>query len=169
MGDIETEPADVPPLRVIFDENMSSRVAKALNLVEKDVTRTPAAKRGKKATPDNKVARGAKRAGRFVFTNNFDMVVAAVEEDARVIWFYDKHHNSPTLFNQARMFFDKWAYWERLLAPEDAYCIRVSMSRTTLITKEAARKQASRLDRKSKAKRAKIKANAAQGKLDFND
>src|SRR5690606_9492588 len=97
--------------------------AQALNLVGKDVKRTPAARRDGKGRPDYLVARGAKRSGRFVFTNNYDMVVAATEEDARVIWFYDKHHNSPTLFDQAVMFFNKWEQWERTLAPEDVYCI----------------------------------------------
>jgi hypothetical protein len=45
----------------------------------------------------------------------------------------------------------------------------ISMDRSTLITKEAARKQASRLDRKQKATRERIRANAAQGKLSFDD
>lgn len=156
-------------LRVLFDENMSSRVAKALNLLGKDVQRTPAAKAGRQATPDAKVARGAKRADRVVFTNNFDMVVAAADEGARLIWFYDRRQNSPTLFNQARLFFRKWERWEELLADPTVECIRVSMSRTTKVSAAAARKQAASLDRRQKAKRRRITAYANQPPLSYED
>jgi predicted nuclease of predicted toxin-antitoxin system len=153
----------------MFDENMSSRVAKALNLLGKDVTRTPAAKRGEKGRADDVVARSAKRSKRFVFTNNYDMVVAAVQENARVIWFYDKNHNSPTKFDTAWLFFRKWNDWEQKLSPPDIYCLRVSMDRTTVITKEAAYKQASALDRKLQKTKRRVAAYTAQEKLAFED
>ncbi|MGI8755469.1 MAG: DUF5615 family PIN-like protein [Acidimicrobiales bacterium] len=155
-------------LKVLFDENMSSRVAKALALVGKDVQRTNAAKPGKPANPDVVVARRARSTGRVLFTNNFDCVVAAVNEDTRLIWFYDHKNNSPTLFNQAWLFFRKWDDWEERFAKSDLFCLRVSMGRTTPITKEAAMKQASALDRRSKRQRRRAKAHASATQLSFD-
>ena len=168
MSEPQLFPPEIP-LRVLFDENMSGKVARALKLLDKDVVRSPPARNGKKGRPDSLVARSAKRSKRFVFTNNYDMVVAAVDEGARIIWFYDRKQNSPTRYNTARLFFQKWEYWEQRLSPPDAYCLRVSMDRTTLITKEAARRQASSLDKKQKSKKKAIVDKVKQGKLAFDD
>lgn len=152
----------------MFDENMSGSVAKALELLDKDVKRARPARRGETAVPDEVVARQARESNRLVFTNNFDMVVAAVSEDTRLIWFFDQKNNSPTKFMTARLFFYKWDRWERMLSPSDTYCLRVSMDRSTLISKNAAFSQASRLDRKQKATRRRVAAYTAQGKLAFD-
>jgi predicted nuclease of predicted toxin-antitoxin system len=147
---------------------MSRNVAEALRLLDKDVQRAKAGTAGK-STPDSEVARLAKRQVRVVFTNNFDMVVAAVEEDVRVIWFLDRRNNSPTRYNTAKLFFARWDQWEALLASPEVHCLRVSMTRTRLLTKEQARAQASALDRKTKTTRKKFKAQAQQAKLFFSD
>ena len=165
-GDTETE---IEPLRIMFDENMSGDVAKALGLLGKDVIRTKPARPGHPGRKDTEVARDAKRQGRLVFTNNFDMVVAAVQEDARVIWFYDKKHNSPTKYVTARLFFFRWEFWEQRLSTPDAYCMRVSMDRSQLISKEAAHKQASRLDRRSKRKKVEAAVRSTHPRLSFDD
>jgi len=156
-------------LRVLFDENMSNGVAMALRLLGKDVKRTPATREGQEPTPDFKVARGSRSQGRVLFTNNFDCVVAATQEDCRVIWFYDKNQNSPTLFSQAWLFFRKWDDWEARFADESCYCIRVSMSRTTEISKEKAFKQANSLHIRRERKRQQIDANKDQLRMKFDD
>lgn len=136
---------------MVFDANMSRSVGKALALLDRNVTLAPVSKQqGVKGEPDVDVALRAKRQRRCIFTNNFDMVVAAVSVDAPIIWFFDRKQNSPTKFDTAWLWFRKWDYWERTLSPPDAYCLRVSMDRTTLITKEAALAQASRLDIRAK-------------------
>jgi hypothetical protein len=147
---------------------MSGNVASALHLLGKDVRRAEPGSPGQ-GVPDSEVAKKARQQRRVIFTNNFDMVVAAIDEATRVIWFYDQRDNSPTRFNTARLFFLRWEKWENMLASAEADCLRVSMTRTAALTKDQARDQAAALDQRTKAKRKKFKAQAAQPKLFFPD
>lgn len=121
---------------------MSSDVARALALLDLNVRWVGAERQPSKGTPDDAIARIAQSEKRYIFTSNFDMILAAASEGAAFIWFFDGEHNALTKFDTARLFFRKWQRWERLLTDESIECLRVSRHRTTPTTFERARRQA---------------------------
>lgn len=127
---------------------MSSDVARALQLLDKNVRWIGEERQPRKGTPDDVIARIAQNERRYVFTNNFDMILAAVAEGAAFIWFFDGEQNALTKFDTAWLFFRKWETWERMLANESIECLRVSRHRSTPTTFERARRQAEEQIRK---------------------
>lgn len=90
----------------------------------------------------------ARREDRCIFTNNYDLIVAASDLGARFIWFHDGLDNSLTKFDTAWLVFRKWGDWEERLSDGSVQCLKVSRNRTVNTTPERARRQAADLDRR---------------------
>jgi predicted nuclease of predicted toxin-antitoxin system len=158
-------------LRVLFDEQVSTSVAKALKHLEKDVTHVGADKQLAKGSSDREVAESAKQQRRVLVTFNFDMVLAACEIGVRFIWF-DQRKRSPTLLETALIFLRQWETWEAKMSPGSVVCLKAGRQSAEILTPEQARTRASRRFEKAQAsKRRMMTRDGAlnQGRLSFDD
>jgi predicted nuclease of predicted toxin-antitoxin system len=164
------------PIRfsVIFDEQMSSGVARALACLGKSVTYVGARGQVRRGSSDLVVARSARRNRRVILTVNFDMVMSACDAGVRFIWF-DQRGRSPTKLETAFIMLRKWEEWETALADPKVACIKVGRQKTELLSLDQARKRASRRFQRQQSGRKRTAAYVAdrteqQARLDlFND
>ena len=148
---------------------MSGDVAAALGLLGLNVRRVGDKGQPPRGTGDGQVAAAARKQGRYIFTNNFDMIVSAVNEKASFIWFFDRKDNSPSKYNQGLLFMLRWNSWEDTLAQSDVECLRVSMGRSTPITLEGAKSQAQEQMERREKNRARQAAYRDAPRLNFDD
>jgi predicted nuclease of predicted toxin-antitoxin system len=157
-------------LRLLFDEQMSTGVAKALAILGKPVTYVGAERQPKKGTHDPVVAEAAKRENRAIATFNFDMVLACCDLGARFVWF-DQRGKSPTRMEAALIFLRQWDQWETAMAP-GTECVKVGRESVEVLSLDQARARALRRFRESQQgdkRAAKKKASTAQQRLNFED
>lgn len=156
-------------LRVLFDEQMSSSVARALFCLGKSTTYVGAPKQVSRGATDETVARAAHRNRRVLLTVNFDMVLAACEVGVRFIWF-DQRGRSPTKLETALIILRKWEEWERLLSDPRVVCIKAGRLRTEVLSVDQARKRALRRFQRQQSTRRRTAAyvrTTSQGRLDL--
>ncbi len=158
-------------LRLLFDEQMSTSVAKALACLNKPVVYVGGEDQLAKGTPDDLVAKSAKRQRRVLLTVNFDMVLAACEEGARFIWF-DQRRRSPTMMETAFILLRQWDTWEQKLSDPSAECLKVGRGASRVLSLDQARRRAERRFRESNKSKQDAKKRASdlhQGRLQFDD
>lgn len=157
-------------LRLIFDEDASTNVAKALACLGKHVTYVGAPNQVKKSTEDRGVARWAKQRGYVVFTFNFDMVLAASEEDVRFIWFDQRKRNLNKL-ETALILLKQWDKWEKELANPSVRCLKVGRNSIERLNPRQARQRALRRFTRSQdiTRRILVEKDESQGRLKFED
>ena len=135
-----------PQIRLLFDELLSSRVAKALrelkyhvtHVGDDDVSGTPA-----KGSDDAAVLDHAKRTNQVVVTSNHDMIMLCAEQAESVVWM-DPVGRPFTREEQVVVCFRGIPEWERLLADHPRpVCLRVRRTKVDLIPLD----EASRLAR----------------------
>lgn len=115
-----TEPA---ALRLIFDENMSTRVAKAPTLLDLQVSYVGARGHPPTGSSDEAIAEFARHRGGYIFTQNYDMVMASADAGVGFVWF-DNRGRALTLFDTA-VIFRQWPKWEAALATGGVECLKV--------------------------------------------
>lgn len=156
------------PLRLMFDENLSPKVAKALHLVDKDVQWAGKGGRFPKGTPDEVIVEAMAAEGRYMFTKNFDMVMAWADAGGHFIWLDPRHE--PTKHDQARLVFTMWDRWERHLEDDEVECLGVGLSTIHPLTAEAGRDlAAARFEKHQAAIRRAAQRDEQQSELDFSD
>lgn len=152
----------------MFDENLSPKVAKALQLVDKDVQWAGKGGRFPKGTSDEVIVEAMAAEGRYMFTKNFDMVMAWADAGGQFIWLDPRRE--ATKYDQARLVFTMWNRWERHLASEDVECLKVGLSTVHPVTAEAGRAEAAaRFEKHQAAIRRAAERDQQQYKLDFAD
>lgn len=116
------------------------------------------------------VARAAKKENRVLLTANYDMVLFAIDEGTRFIWF-DQRGRSPTRLEMAHIALNKWDEWEELLSDPSVNCLKVGRSAVEVLSIKAARARAERrfkASQKTKVRvRAHVKKDEQQSVLSF--
>ncbi len=132
-----------------------------------------------KGTPDEKIAaRLAAADDRYMFTKNFDMVMAWADHGGRFIWLDPRYE--PTKYQQAKLVFTRWKDWEQALADDDVECLQVGTKKIEPVSLAEGRQRAAirfELNQQAAARAAARSARAAaratpderQGRLDYSD
>lgn len=149
---------------------MSASVARALRELGKSVVHVGGPNQPTKGTDDSGVAAFAHRWKRLVFTQNFDMVIAAAGQGVRFIW-YDGRGGTMTKMETALLLLTRWDEWERTLSDPSVDCIQCTKRGTECLDFEEARRRAQvRMERsaRARAKAAKVKYAKRQLPLAFD-
>lgn len=158
-------------LRLLFDEQMSTNVARALACLGKSVTYVGDVNQPPRGSSDLIIAQAAKRQKRVLATFNFDMVLTACEVGIRFVWF-DQRGRSPSKLETAFIFLRQWDTWERHLANPAVECLKVGREAVEELTIEEARKRAERRFRDTKQTQISIREKhnrSQQTLLSFDD
>jgi hypothetical protein len=148
---------------------MSSKVAEALFLLELDVSHVGSAKRRQgatipKATSDAEVIRRAKLQGRVPVTSNWDFMLAATGDGVTFVW-VDGRGRSLTKFDTARMIFQQWSHWERLITVDQVDVVRATRSTFKALTFQDAEEAALKGMARHKSGQRRKAAARANGRL----
>jgi predicted nuclease of predicted toxin-antitoxin system len=158
-------------MRLLFDEQMSPSVARALHCLGKAVAHVGQDGQPVRGSDDGTVARAAKKKRQVLVTFNFDMVLSACEVGTRFIWF-DQRGNSPTKLETAYIFLRQWDSWESRLSNPSVDCLKVGRGSIQELTLQEARKRALRrfkANQRSKARSREHEQGKQQGRLFFEE
>lgn len=106
-----------PRLRLLIDENLSPRIARALHALGYHVEAVHDAPNLGVATADQRILEVAKERNQVIVTVNLDMVLICVEAEESVIWVDPKRKKGLTYEEMVVRFFEGVPLWERLVAP----------------------------------------------------
>jgi predicted nuclease of predicted toxin-antitoxin system len=150
-----------PRLRILFDENLSPKVAQALRVLGFNVSHV--GHDGDGAPPrgatDEEVLSFAKQTNQVVATSNHDMIMLAAEAGASVIWI-DPRGRQFDLDQLAALCFGRIVEWHDLFEKSDgSVCIRALRTKSEVLELEDAARLARRrlrsLRNRKKARRPK--------------
>jgi predicted nuclease of predicted toxin-antitoxin system len=145
-----------PDLRLLFDEALSPRVARALRELGFRVSHVGAESDGSPArgSSDELVLHHARSTGQVVATINLDMILLCAEEDESVLWL-DPRGRQLRFEDQVVLFFQGMQRWQAQFEEIDGpVCLRVRRSRSEVLTlDEASRLARQRLKRLEARKR----------------
>lgn len=128
-------------MRLLFDEQLSWRVARALR--ELGVNASHVGHEDDAAPPrgagDRVVLEHAKTTNQVIVTSNHDMILLCAEEGESVIWI-DPRGRQFGRGEFVALAFNRVEGWEDLLAAaDDAVCVHVLRTKTEVLTLERAR------------------------------
>lgn len=154
-----------PRLRLLIDENLSPRIARALAQLGFDVEAVQDCEALGKSASDVDVLAYAAQHRRVIVTINFDMVLICAEARQRVIWIDPKRKRSLTYEEMVVRLFQGVSVWEPLL--EDPVIIHARKTMDQVLTfEEAGRAAHRRMERQRVAQRRRARrANPDQGQL----
>jgi predicted nuclease of predicted toxin-antitoxin system len=155
-------------MRVLFDEQASTSVARALACLGKACTFVGGENQVPKGTPDKEVAASARAQGRILLTFNFDMVLAAADEGVRFIWF-DQRNKDLTLLETAFILLRQWDRWEEALRDPSVKCLKVGRQSMEVLSIEQARRRAQRRMQRSYSAKKRARKPLTQPRLQFDD
>jgi predicted nuclease of predicted toxin-antitoxin system len=128
-------------LRLLFDAELSWRVAAALRFLGVDASHVGHADSGAPSgnPSDDELLRHAERAGQVVVTASGDMVLLCAERELPLVWL-DPHGRPFTDAELVPVVFGQVEAWERLLADAGGpVCVQVLRTATEAIPLERAR------------------------------
>jgi len=129
-------------MRLIFDELLSVRVAKALAALGLRVEHVGGVGQPSKGSSDGEVLEHARRCHQYVVTNNMDMIVLCADECEPVIWL-DARGKSWTRAETALVCFRTVDRWQELLESVDGpACLVVHKTTLKVIPLEDAKRLA---------------------------
>lgn len=118
-----------PQQRLLYDEDVSPKVARALAALDFRVNHVGGLGQPAKNSEDEEVLAHAMATNQVVVTKNHDMIMLCAEKGASVIWL-DPHRRHLRLDEQAALAFAGIVDWcGRLQAATEAVCIRVLRTR----------------------------------------
>ncbi len=134
----------LPRIRLIWDEQISNKVAQALRALGFNVTWVGSDDPGVPArgSGDDAVVDFAKRSNQIVVTSNHDMMTLCDEAGQRFVWI-DPYGRQLRREDQVILAFQQMGRWEQLLAEHPDLCVRAL--RTKCMPMESA--EAARLAR----------------------
>ena len=124
-----------PRLRLLFDELLPFRVARALNELGFRASYVGNQDHGqpRRGSSDKDVLRHAMSTGQIVVTSNHDMIILCHEQEQSVIWI-DPHGRQYRHDELAASAFAGIAQWERLLSEAtDPVCVRVLRTKVEIM------------------------------------
>lgn len=157
-----TKAADRPRIRLIWDEQLSHPVARALRELGFNTTYVGAPDTGAppKSSTDREVIAYALRTSQVIVTSNHDMMLLCDEAMQRFVWI-DPRGRRLRREEQVMLCFGQIARWQEILAA--GTCVRAMRSKAVPIeSAEAARLAAQRFRALDRRKRASPK-NRADG------
>jgi predicted nuclease of predicted toxin-antitoxin system len=109
-----------PQLRLLIDENLSPRIARALHELGYRVEAVHDAEGlgAGDGVPDEKVLEIAKQRKQVIVTINLDMVLICIEAGEPVIWIDPRRRRSLTYAEMVIRFFEGVPKWEHLVGPD---------------------------------------------------
>jgi predicted nuclease of predicted toxin-antitoxin system len=147
-----------PRVRLLWDENLSSLVPKALQVLGFRVTWVGSDAEGvpPKGSTDAEVAGFARRANQVIVTSNHDMMTLCDELGQRFVWLDPRGKKLPREA-QVLLVFKQIAAWEKVLSEQPGMCVHARRTSCKAIASaEAARLARNRmreLSRRSQRKR----------------
>ncbi len=146
-------------------------MARALQLVDKDVQWVGKGGRFAKGTPDKTIADALAAEGRYMYTRNLDMMLDWADVGGQFIWLDPQ--DEPTKYVQAKIIFNHWERWERALADPEVDCLQVGRAKCNQLPLGEARERVQKRYEKqqqAKARKARrLQESSAQEQLDFPD
>ncbi len=122
-----------PQLRLLYDEDVSPKVAKALRALDFQVHHVGEEGQPPKESSDEAVLAYAQKTRQVIVTSNHDMIMLCAERGASVVWL-DPHGRRLRLDEQASMAFEGIVQWCALLSEaEGAVCLRVLRTRVHVL------------------------------------
>lgn len=153
-----------PTVRLLFDEDVSPKVARALRELDFNVEHVGGTGQPSKSSSDEEVLAFAQQSHQVIVTRNHDMIMLCAERGVSVVWL-DPHRQHLRLDEQAAMAFGGIAEWcARLAEASEPVCLRVLRTRLHVLPvvegAEAAAKRYHAI-RKRAARGARRKAKAS--------
>jgi predicted nuclease of predicted toxin-antitoxin system len=146
-----------PRVRLLWDEQLSSLVPKALRVLEFRVTHVGADDPGvpPKGSTDAAVVEYAQKANQIIVTTNHDMMTLCAEVGQRFVWL-DPRGRQLSRQTQVLLVFQQIDQWERLLGDDVGACVVAMRTRCQPISAvDAARRARNRMRRIERRKRTK--------------
>lgn len=159
-----------PQQRLLFDEDVSPRVARALFELGFKVGHVGGPGQPAKQSSDPDVLDHAMRNNQTVVTKNHDMIMLCAERDVSVVWL-DPHGRQMLLDEQAAMAFAGIRAWTTALAEAtEPVCVRVLRTRMHVLPVAvggalAAKRYHARLRRRARKASRRPSRPAAPGQL----
>lgn len=153
-----TRAADRPSIRLLWDEDVSVRVAKALRELGLRVTWIGSSDAGTpaKGSGDAEVIEFALRTNQVIVTKNHDMMMLCHEAGQRFVWMdpYGRKHERE---EQVVIVFSQVREWQQILHRDDQLCVRSLRGGARPITSEEAARLANQrfkaIERKKRTRR----------------
>lgn len=118
-----------PLLRLLYDEDVSPKVARALSALDFRVDHVGGPGQPAKNAPDDEVLTHATKCQQVMVTSNHDMIMLCAERGASVIWL-DPHRRHLRVDEQAAMAFAGIVEWCGLIIDAaEPVCVRVLRTR----------------------------------------
>jgi predicted nuclease of predicted toxin-antitoxin system len=160
-----------PRLRLLFDEVLSPRVARALHELDLNVEHVGGEGQPVRGSPDEVVLTHAIRCKQTIVTSNHDMIVLCCERRESVIW-VDAHGKTFTFAQQVVLCFSSIGQWEEMLRDaKEPVCIQAMKTKSVLLTLERAKHLALHRNRSRRRRERRIAApkDSGQGVLEEPD
>lgn len=163
----KTKAAKRPRIRLLWDELLSIRVAKALNALGFNVTWVGSDQYDgvpPKGSSDAAVIEFAQRTNQVIVTSNHDMMLLCNEAGQRFVWI-DPRRRRLTAEEQVLLCFSQMQRWQEILESDPGACVRALRTKAEAIeSSEAARLAGQRfkaIQRKKRAVRNRATAPSA--------
>lgn len=154
-----------PQIRLLFDEHVSPRVARALGALGCRVGHVGGEHQPPKGTEDADVLAHARTANQVVVTTNHDMIVLCAEEGESVIWLTPRDKDL-TLEAVAAMCFAQLREWEWLLAQANGpVCVMAHKTKCDVIPLERAKRIALERGKRRRRRRRSQRGQRSRGDL----
>lgn len=154
-----------PQIRLLFDEHVSPRVARALGALGCRVGYVGDEHQPPKGTEDADVLAHARTANQVVVTTNHDMIVLCAEEGESVIWLTPRDKDL-TLEAVAAMCFAQLREWESLLAQANGpVCVMAHKTKCDVIPLERAKRIALERGKRRRRRRRSQGGQRSRGDL----
>jgi predicted nuclease of predicted toxin-antitoxin system len=161
-----TKSADRPKLRLLWDEQLSVPVAKALRELGFNVTwvgSTVHQDVPPKGASDEQVIAFAAKTNQVIVTSNHDMMLLCHEANQRFVWI-DPRGRQLSREQQVVLCFSQIARWEEILGDDTEVCVRALRTKASPITSSEAFRLAERrfkaIQRKRRARQQQRTAEA---------
>lgn len=159
----------MPRTRLLWDENLSTLVPRALQVLGFRVTYVGDGARGAppRGAPDEVVVEHAKSRRQLIVTQNHDMMTLCNEQGQRFVWI-DPRGRQLTREQQVLLVFTQIRQWDRILAPATTACVRAMRTKCVQIAPdEAARLARNRMRSLSaKTRRRAVRSTPVGGLLE---
>lgn len=161
-----------PKVRLLFDEDASPKVARALRELDFRVEHVGGAEQPTKGSTDREVLDHALRTGQIVVTRNLDMVMLCAERNVSVVWLdRQRRVKELTLDQQAALAFAGIAQWcADLATATEPVCVRVLATRRHVLPVAEAAELAAKRHHKIQQRRRKPRPKAVpEGQMASNE
>ena len=154
-----------PQVRLLFDELLSPKVARALHCLGLEVAHVGGSKQPARGASDEAVLDHTIRTNETIVTSNHDMIVLCCERGESVIWL-DGRGESFTLAQQVVLCFGAIEKWETMLRDAgEPVCIQAMKTKSVVLPLERAKHlalQRNRIRRQREHRKAQQAAKAAE-------